>query len=121
MQENTVPRNLKALALAQQKYGENHSIVATSYNNLGLIYAGLEEHDKALEPYKQALKILLQVHGKNHEDPQEVLESLIACTKKASPLQVKKLQDIRMLCTQVLGEQNSWVQQLKQLVDLSLQ
>ncbi len=106
----------KALNNTLQLLGENHPDVASCYNNIGLAYEGLEEHDNALEFYKQALKVLLQAHGKNHPDVQEVFESLITCAKKASPPQVKKLQEITIHCRKILGEDNPLVQQLTQLV-----
>ncbi len=64
--KEALPRNLKALALAQQKYGENHPDVATCYSNIGNVYNSLGEYEKALEFYQKALKIQLQVLGENH-------------------------------------------------------
>ena len=59
-------RNLKALALAQQKYGENDPYVAISYTKIGKVYNDLGEYDKALEFFQNALKIWLHVVVGNH-------------------------------------------------------
>ncbi len=64
--QEALKRNLKALALAQEKHGENHPAVATSYNNIGGVYANLGKWTQALEFFQKALKIELQVHGENH-------------------------------------------------------
>ncbi len=58
----------KALTLALDQYGENHPDVATSYNNIGLVYASLGNYDRALEFYERALKIDLEIFGENHQD-----------------------------------------------------
>ncbi len=64
--QEALKRNLKALALAQEKHGENHPAVATSYNNIGGVYYNLGENGKALEFHQMALKIRIQVFGENH-------------------------------------------------------
>ena len=56
----------KALALALEQYGENHSDVATIYNEIGLVYAGQGYYALALEYYEKALKTWLEVFGENH-------------------------------------------------------
>ncbi len=66
--QQALERNLKALALAQEKYGENHPDVARSYNNIGSVYNKLGEFAQALEFLQKALKIWLHVLGKNHPD-----------------------------------------------------
>ncbi len=66
--KEALERNLKALALARQKHGENHCDVAISYNNIGGVYYHLGELTRALEFYHKALKIELQVLGENHPD-----------------------------------------------------
>ncbi len=66
--QQALKRHLKALALAQEKHGENHPDVAKSYNNIGGVYDLLGESSKALEFYKKALNIKLRVLGENHPD-----------------------------------------------------
>ncbi len=55
--KEALQRHLKALVLAQQKYGENHLDVATCYNNIGQVYDSIGEYDQALDYYQKALKI----------------------------------------------------------------
>ncbi len=57
----------KVLRNAQQ-YGENHPDVATSYNNMGLVYDAQGDYAKALEYHNKALKIRLATFGENHPD-----------------------------------------------------
>ena len=109
-------RHFMALVLDQQKHGENHSDVATSYNSIGLVYENLGEPEKALEFYQKALNIRLQVYGKNHPNVQSVLKSLITCAGQASSAQIKTLQEISILCRKVLGEQDLLVHQLNLLI-----
>ena len=66
--EEALQRYLKALKLTQQKYGENHLSVATSYGNIGVIYTELDENAKALECLQKALEIKLTLQGENHPD-----------------------------------------------------
>ncbi|MBA3238137.1 MAG: tetratricopeptide repeat protein [Parachlamydiaceae bacterium] len=58
----------KTLKIQIQIYGENHSNVAASYNNIGNDYNSLEDYEKALEPHQKALKIRLKVFGDKHPD-----------------------------------------------------
>ena len=46
--------------------GEDHSDVATSYNNLGLVYDNQKNYTKAIECYEKSLKIRLRVLGEEH-------------------------------------------------------
>lgn len=64
--KDALPRCLKALELAKEKYGENHSDVAACHNNIGFAYGSLGDYDKALKCHQKALKIQLQVLGGNH-------------------------------------------------------
>lgn len=54
-----------ALALRQKLLSEKHELIAASYNDLGLVYAGVD-NDKALDQYEKALTIYESLHGKEH-------------------------------------------------------
>ena len=58
----------KVLALTLDQYGENHPDVATSYNNIGLVYDCQGDYPRAMENYEKALKIRLGIFGENHPD-----------------------------------------------------
>ena len=47
----------KALIIRKKICGEDHADVATSYNNLALVYQRLGEDDQAKELYEKALII----------------------------------------------------------------
>ena len=64
--QELLKRQLKALAFAQHKHGENHLDVAACYNNIGSIYDNLGELTQALKFFHKALKIWLQILGENH-------------------------------------------------------
>ena len=56
----------KALDIQLKKLGNDHSRVATSYSNIGLVYADQDKHDEALEYFNKALDIRLKIFGKDH-------------------------------------------------------
>lgn len=68
LNKDALPRNLKALELAIRKHGENHSIVATIHNNIGITYIKLGNYDKALEYLQMGLKMNLQLFGDKHQN-----------------------------------------------------
>lgn len=54
-----------ALQMRQQLFGNEHEVVAASYNDLGLVYS-LIDPDKALAYYDLALPIYQKLHGSSH-------------------------------------------------------
>ncbi len=58
-------RNVKALALAQQNYGENHEEVAICYNNIAVVYGQLGDYDKALNFHYKSLEIRIKLIGED--------------------------------------------------------
>jgi CHAT domain-containing protein/Tfp pilus assembly protein PilF len=56
---------LMALSIRQKLLPENHELIAASYNDLGLIYARVN-NDKALTNYEKALVIYEKLHGNDH-------------------------------------------------------
>ena len=58
----------RALRNAINRYGENHKDVATSYNNIGVVYCEQGDYSRALEYYKKALIICKYIYGENHKD-----------------------------------------------------
>ena len=47
----------KALVIGKKIFGDDHADVATSYNNLALVYNSLGEYDPAKELLEKALRI----------------------------------------------------------------
>ena len=58
----------RALHIAMVQEGEKCEHVATSYNNIGLVYKSQGNYPKALEMYQKALGIWLEVYGENHSE-----------------------------------------------------
>ena len=58
----------RALYSAVEQFGENNSEVATSYNNIGLIYYSQGNYAQTLEYCNKALEIYLSVFGDSHPD-----------------------------------------------------
>lgn len=55
----------RALTLRKNLLKENHELIAASYNDLGLIYADVD-NEQALDQYEKALAIYEHIHGKEH-------------------------------------------------------
>ena len=58
----------RALDSAIEQFGENNSDVATSYNNIGLVYYNQGNYAQTLEYCNKALEIYLSVFGDSHPD-----------------------------------------------------
>ena len=56
----------RSLEIRKSVYGEHHPDVATSYNNIGLVYDSQGEYSRALEMYERSLEIIKSVYGDNH-------------------------------------------------------
>ena len=54
-----------ALSIRQHILEEDHELIAGSYNDLGLVYLGID-NDKALEHYEKAQVIYTKLHGAGH-------------------------------------------------------
>ncbi|CAH3103920.1 unnamed protein product, partial [Porites lobata] len=58
----------KALMIRKKIFGEDHADVATSYNNLALVYYNLKEYNQAKELHEKALMIRKKIFGEDHSD-----------------------------------------------------
>ena len=58
----------KALAIRKKTLGEEHTDVAESHNNLGVVYSHLAEYNEAKEHYEKALFIWKKIYGEEHAD-----------------------------------------------------
>ena len=56
----------RALYSAVEQFGDSHPDVATSYNNIGIVYSRQGNYAHALEYYNKALEIYLSVFGDRH-------------------------------------------------------
>ena len=56
----------KALMIRKKIFGEEHSSVATSYNNLAKVYYRIGEYNQAKELYEKALMIRKKIFGEEH-------------------------------------------------------
>ncbi len=66
----------RALAIWRKLYGEEHTTVAASLNNLAEVLQALGEHDRARELLEQALAIRRQVYGEEHPSVATSLNNL---------------------------------------------
>lgn len=66
----------RCLDIELHTHGSNHSSVADSYNNIGVVLGALGEYDKALEFYNRCLDIELQNLGDNHPSVAESYNSI---------------------------------------------
>ena len=57
---------LRQITLSEEIYEKDSTDIATSYNNIGLVYNRQGDYDKALEFYFKALDIYEKVLGKEH-------------------------------------------------------
>merc|ERR1712167_280105 len=48
--------------------GKDHTLVATSYNNIACVYESQNKYDEALEYYNKSLDIRINKLGKDHTD-----------------------------------------------------
>src|SRR6185437_4215981 len=55
----------EALDIRKELYGENHPLVAGSYNNLGLVYSDIDPR-AAMEDYNKALAIYKKIYPNTH-------------------------------------------------------
>ena len=98
----------KALEIRERILGEEHPDTATSYNNLGVVYARQGEYKKAEELYKKALEIRERILGEEHPDTATSYNNLGVVYarqgeyKKAEEL-YKKALEIR---ERILGEEH---------------
>ncbi|HXG24111.1 MAG TPA: tetratricopeptide repeat-containing protein [Chthonomonadales bacterium] len=77
----------KALQVAEQNVGPDHPDVATSLNNLAVLYDTQGDYAKAEPLYKRALAIWEKALGPDHPDVATILENLAAlyrATKRGS-------------------------------------
>ena len=58
----------KALAIRKKTLGEEHTDVAESHNNLGVVYSHLAKYNEAKEHYEKALFIWKKIYSEEHAD-----------------------------------------------------
>ena len=58
--------HLRAIEIREKKLGSNHVDVATSYNNIGVVYHRMGELEKAKNYYLRAMEIRKKQLGSNH-------------------------------------------------------
>ena len=58
----------KVLTIRKQIFDEDHADVATSYDNLALVYGTMGEYNQAKELHEKALIIRKKMCGEDHVD-----------------------------------------------------
>ena len=66
----------KALTIRKKISGEDHANVATSYNNLALVYYNLKEYNQAKELHQKALMIRKQIFVEDHKYAERIRSEL---------------------------------------------
>ena len=69
----------EALKIWTELFGEIHPDVATSLNNIAMVYSELNDYDKALEYYSRALKIRTTLYGDNAPDAISTRDNIYDC------------------------------------------
>ena len=67
--------------LKKKIFGEDHADVATSYNNLALVYERLGEYNQAKELHEKALTIRKQIFGEDHKYVERIRSELALVNK----------------------------------------
>jgi len=73
------------LAIKEKVLGTEHSATATSYNNIGGVYLGQGDYDKALEYLTKAYLIYEKVLGSKHPDTANVLVGISIVQQAMNP------------------------------------
>lgn len=68
--------NLRQIGLAEELYGNEHEITATSYNNIGGIYWKQSDYDKTIEYLHKALTIRERIFGTKHSETASIYNNL---------------------------------------------
>ena len=66
----------KALIIRKKIFGEDHTDVASSYNNLASVYSSLGEYNQAEELYEKALVIWKKINVEDHVDVATTYDNL---------------------------------------------
>ncbi|ETO06126.1 hypothetical protein RFI_31270 [Reticulomyxa filosa] len=74
--DKAIEYNEKSLKIRLNKLGSDDPDVATSYNNLGLVYYNKGKYDKAIEYNEKSLKIILNKLGSDHLDVANLYNNL---------------------------------------------
>lgn len=98
----------EALDLAELTFGTEHLSVATSLNNLAMVYTATERYGSAETLYKRSLNIREKEYGKNHLEVARVIYNLSLAYKakgdfdKALPL----INDVLRIRTEKMGAED---------------
>ncbi|MCZ6883800.1 MAG: tetratricopeptide repeat protein, partial [Rickettsia endosymbiont of Ixodes ricinus] len=60
----------------QSLYQNNHIYIASSFNNVGVVYDKLGNTTKALKYYEEALNMFQELHQGNHPDIADSLNNI---------------------------------------------
>jgi len=72
----------KVLEIFEKMLPPNHPLLATSYNNIGVVYYSLREYSKELAYFERALGIRQHSLPPNHSDIQNVRLGIEIVKKK---------------------------------------
>ena len=70
----------KALSILKTIFGEDHTDIATSYNNFDSVYDTLGEYNQAKELQEKALTIRKKIFGEDHADVAKAIRICHQCT-----------------------------------------
>ena len=71
MYKDALSRYIHLIALRESIYGLDHSVTATAYHDIGVVYMNLCDYPKALEYNKKSLDIREKVLGQKHLETAE--------------------------------------------------
>ena len=70
-----------SLDIRKKTLPDNHSDLASSYNNIGLVYDDEEDYEKAIEYYKKSLNIM-KISLPNHPNIDILIQNINRCKKE---------------------------------------
>jgi tetratricopeptide (TPR) repeat protein len=106
--DQTKPLFERSLAIREKVFGQEHSDVAESLNNLAVLHKAQGNYDQAKPLYERALAILEKVHGKEHPSVATGLNNLAGLHSsqgnydQAKPLYKQAL----AICEKVFGKEH---------------
>ena len=99
----------KALMIRQKIFGEDHTDVALSYNNLATVYSSLGEYNQVKELQEKAMEIWKKIHGEDHADVATSYNNLASAYSRLGKYnQAKDLNEKALIIRKkILGEDHA--------------
>ena len=106
MYKEALSRYTHLVALRETLYGQEHSITAMAYHDIGNVYRNLCDYPKALEYGNKSLDIRKKVLGENHLETAESYNDtgLVYFYKESYDKAIELIQKAKVIREEVVGE-----------------